>query len=89
MASLTVRDLDDEVTLALRVRAARNGRSMEDEARTILGEAVRSAHPQGMDEILAAIRAPLADVGYVDLEIPPRDGMAEPPDFSEDEDRTS
>ena len=42
-----------------------------------------------MDQILAAIRAPLADVGYVDLEIPPRDGMAEPPDFSEDADRTS
>jgi len=30
MASLTIRDLDDEVKLALRVRAARNGRSTED-----------------------------------------------------------
>ena len=44
MASLTIRRLDDEVKEALRVRAARAGRSMEDEARTILTQAVR-----GMD----------------------------------------
>lgn len=36
MATLTVRGLDDEITAGLRVRAARNGRSMEAEARTIL-----------------------------------------------------
>ena len=88
MASLTIRNLDDEVKLGLRVRAARNGRSMEDEARTILGEAVGPV-TRDMDQILAAIRAPLADVGYVDLEIPPRGSIAEPPDFSEDADRTS
>ena len=31
MASLTVRQLDDELKKRLRLRAARNGRSMEDE----------------------------------------------------------
>lgn len=41
MATLTIRRLDDEVKEALRVRAARAGRSMEDEARTILTRAVK------------------------------------------------
>jgi phosphopantothenoylcysteine decarboxylase/phosphopantothenate--cysteine ligase len=36
MASITIRGLDDELKQRLRLRAARNGRSMEDEARTIL-----------------------------------------------------
>ena len=36
MASITIRQLDDELKQRLRLRAARNGRSMEDEARTIL-----------------------------------------------------
>jgi phosphopantothenoylcysteine decarboxylase / phosphopantothenate---cysteine ligase len=36
MASITIRQLDDDLKKRLRLRAARNGRSMEDEARTIL-----------------------------------------------------
>jgi phosphopantothenoylcysteine decarboxylase/phosphopantothenate--cysteine ligase len=36
MASITIRQLDDELKQRLRLRAVRNGRSMEDEARTIL-----------------------------------------------------
>ena len=36
MASLTVRQLDDKLKQQLRLRAARNGRSVEDEVRTIL-----------------------------------------------------
>ncbi len=48
MASLTVRQLDDKLKQRLRLRAARNGRSVEDEVRTILrsaaaGEAVSEA----------------------------------------------
>ena len=39
MASLTVRQLDEKVKKLLRLRAARHGRSMEDEIRTILGQA--------------------------------------------------
>ncbi len=39
MASLTVRRLDDKLKARLRVRAARNGRSVEDEVRTILRDA--------------------------------------------------
>jgi phosphopantothenoylcysteine decarboxylase / phosphopantothenate---cysteine ligase len=36
MASITIRQLDDDLKKRLRLRAARNSRSMEDEARTIL-----------------------------------------------------
>jgi phosphopantothenoylcysteine decarboxylase/phosphopantothenate--cysteine ligase len=39
MASLTVRQLDDKLKQQLRLRAARNGRSVEDEVRTILRSA--------------------------------------------------
>jgi phosphopantothenoylcysteine decarboxylase/phosphopantothenate--cysteine ligase len=39
MASLTVRQLDDKLKKRLRLRAAKSGRSVEDEVRTILREA--------------------------------------------------
>ncbi len=52
MASLTIRKLDDAIRDELRLRAARNGRSVEDEVRVILREASQSrprfaAPPQG------------------------------------------
>jgi phosphopantothenoylcysteine decarboxylase/phosphopantothenate--cysteine ligase len=43
MASLTVRQLDEALKMRLRLRAARNGRSVEDEVRTILRGAAAEA----------------------------------------------
>lgn len=43
MASLTIRNLDDELKSRLRLQAARHGCSMEQEARTILSQAVMPA----------------------------------------------
>ena len=43
MASLTVRQLDDKLKKRLRLRAAKNGRSVEDEVRTILRSAAADA----------------------------------------------
>ena len=43
MASLTVRQLDEKLKTLLRLRAARHGRSMEDEVRVILREAAAEA----------------------------------------------
>ena len=40
MASITIRNLDDDVKTRLRVRAAEHHRSMEEEARIILRDAV-------------------------------------------------
>src|ERR1700736_116196 len=46
MASITIRQLDDDLKRRLRLRAARNGRSMEDEARTILRTASAGELPE-------------------------------------------
>ena len=46
MASLTVRQLDEKVKKLLRLRAARHGRSMEEEIRDILRDAVKNEGKQ-------------------------------------------
>lgn len=80
MASITIRNLDDEVKTRLRVRAASNGRSMEEEARRILADAVerRRAPANGLGTALHELFKPY---GGVELELPPRDPMREPPRF--------
>ena len=40
MASLTIRKLDDAIKTYLRLRSAKNGRSVEEEVRVILREAI-------------------------------------------------
>ena len=79
LASITIRNLDDEVKTRLRVRAAGNGRSMEEEARLILRDAVARKPRAG--DLAAAIRARIAPLGGVDLELPPREPAREPPSF--------
>lgn len=80
MASLTIRNIDDEVKRRLRVRAAENGRSMEEEARLILREAV-AQEPESKN-LAQIIHDCFAPYGGVDLELPPREPAREPPDFS-------
>ncbi|WP_216851428.1 Arc family DNA-binding protein [Herbiconiux sp. VKM Ac-2851] len=65
MATITVRDLEDGTRERLRVRAARNGRSMEAEARQILTAAVAS-EPADTAGVGSRIRSLFADVGYAD-----------------------
>lgn len=75
MASLTVRDLDDEVKRKLRLRAADHGRSMEAEVRIILADAVAQPEPEGERGLGSAIRAMFAGVDYAEdlvRAIPPR-----------------
>jgi len=80
MASITIRKLDDDVKSRLRVRAASNGRSMEEEARLILAEAVgRESEPENLASFIHELFKPY---GGVELELPPREPMREPPDFS-------
>jgi plasmid stability protein len=55
MAILTVRNLPDEVHRALRVQAARHGRSTEAEVREILAGAVKSRKRLLMGDALAAL----------------------------------
>jgi len=51
MASLTVRQLDEKLKKLLRLRAARHGRSMEDEVRVILRQAAEEAGLEAIDLI--------------------------------------
>ena len=78
MASITIRNLDDDVKTRLRMRAAENGRSMEEEARLILREAVgREVAPEkGLGTAIHELFEPF---GGVELELPPREPMREPP----------
>jgi len=50
MASLTVRQLDERIKKLLRLRAARNGRSVEDEVRTILRAAGEEAGTEALEQ---------------------------------------
>lgn len=79
MASITIRNLDDTLKRSLRIRAAEHGRSMEEEAREILRQSVgRRAPPENLGE---AIHRRFAALGGVDLDLPPREPMPEPPRF--------
>ena len=60
MASLTVRQLDDKLKRLLRLRAARHGRSMEDEVRLILREAAEQSD-RDSDERPASVTQPKPD----------------------------
>jgi plasmid stability protein len=62
MASLLIRRLDDKLKRQLRVRAADNGRSMEEEVRRILRAALgvpppEEEHDRKLEEIEAAAKA--------------------------------
>jgi plasmid stability protein len=82
MAALTIRNLDEQTKAQLRVQAARHGRSMEEEARTILKEAV-GAKPlapaaQGLG---SRIHAHFAELGGVELHLPERSSQPAPAQF--------
>ncbi|MGH8675786.1 MAG: FitA-like ribbon-helix-helix domain-containing protein [Burkholderiales bacterium] len=78
MASITIRNLDEQTKARLRVRAAHRKRSMEDEARNILRAAVAGdeAAPANIAE---AIRRRFRPLGGVELRLPERGPMREPP----------
>ena len=81
MASITVRNLDEELKARLRVRAAGHRHSVEEEVREILRTAL--AEPDDTSQDLAGrIRGRFQAVGGVELEIPKREPMREPPEFS-------
>ena len=78
MASITIRNLDDETKERLRVRAAHRRRSMEEEARSILREALdaETTLPRNLAKL---VHDRFAALGGVDLEIPVREPMRDPP----------
>ena len=80
MASITVRNLDEGLKRRLRIRAAENGKSMEQEVRDILSAAL-DEEVVPTENLADAIRARFAEIGGVELELPPRELAREPPNF--------
>lgn len=88
MAALTIRNLDEGTKQALRLRAAKHGVSMEQEARTILKMAVLPHRKKERGEDLPgknfyrSVRELVEPYGGFDLEIPARSkDMRDPPVF--------
>ena len=81
MASITIRNLDEGLKRRLRVRAAENGRSMEEEARDVLRRAVGEAPPP--KDLGRAIHARFAALGGVVLDLPDRGPMRPHPSSDE------
>lgn len=87
MAGLSIRDVDDDVRDRLRVRAAMNGRSMEAEVRAILTAAVNEVTAKGEEadhrNLLVVLHERFAELGGLELELPPRTGFARAVDLPE------
>lgn len=81
MATLTIRGLDDDLHAKLRVRAARHGRSMEAEVRSIL-EAELEARIDAAAGLGSRLHARFARAGGADLEIPDRHDEARAADVA-------
>lgn len=83
MGSLTIRNLDDGLKASLRLRAARNGHSMEEEARIILRSVVlqrEAAAPEpSVAEMFKQIFRPTSGIT---IDLPPHKLAREPPELS-------
>ncbi len=78
MASLSVRRVDGEVVRRLKMRAQRDGLSVEETVRRILADAVVDVEPAG-----AMIRRIMGD-DAIDLDLPARE-VDDPIDFTSSE----
>ena len=79
-AALTIRKLEDKVKSQLRVQAAEHGRSMEEEAREILKNALNKAAASQVD-LATSVRRRFAAVGGVELPAPAREAIRKAPDL--------
>jgi plasmid stability protein len=81
MATLTIRNLDDELKSRLRIRAAERDHSMEEEARQILRDVLsESRNAKEHAGLATRIRSRLRDLGDVDLHLPQRNEPPRPPE---------
>lgn len=80
MSALSIRNLDDRVKERLRIRAARHGRSMEAEVRSILTEAVTELGEA--PGLFQAIMDRFGAQGGVELDLPRRATRPRAAEFS-------
>ena len=79
MASITIRGIDDELKERLRIRAAKHGHSMEEEARIILRSAVGGITGP---ELLSLTEKLFGEEHGVELELSSRVDERETPKFN-------
>ena len=79
MATLTIRNIETTVKERLRMRAARHGRSMEAELRSILDQVLDADEDRCAPNLAEAIRRRFAPLGGVELEFHPPVAVGEPP----------
>lgn len=84
MATLTIRNLDERTKAQLRIQAARHGRSMEEEVRTILRSAIEARQPVGGKGLGSRIHEHFAQLGGVELELPERSSLPTSAEFGSD-----
>lgn len=80
MATMTIRNIDEQLKMRLRINAAMHGRSMEEEARDILRSTL-SVEPASGQSLVESIRARLEPLGGIELDIPAREAIGTPVDF--------
>ncbi len=80
MTTMTIRNIDEALKARLRVQAAQHGRSMEDEARDILRAALSTETSRG-SSLVEAIRARVEPLGGIELELPSREAIRNPPEL--------
>ncbi len=71
-------NLNDDIEHRLRARAARNGRTVEEEAEVILTTALEEP-PKTGKELVEGIRKLFEPLGGVELELPPDEPIGDPP----------
>lgn len=81
MASMTIRNIDEQLKSRLRVQAAQHGRSMEDEARDILRAALSTEGEGSGQSLIDSIRRRITPFGGIDLALPGRDAISNRVDF--------
>ena len=83
MASITIRNLDDDLKARLRVRAAQQGRSMEEEVRLLLREALDSPRLAAKPHLADLAQSLFGARHGVELPVVPRAKARPVPSFDE------
>lgn len=80
MSSITVRNIEESIKAGLRIRAARHGCSMEQEARNILKQTIAQEPPEQIS-FAELVNRRFKGIAVQYLPIPARQAVRTPPAF--------
>jgi plasmid stability protein len=80
MGAIHIRNVKDSIKEQLRIRAAKHGRSMEEEVRCILEQATTEKRSE--EHLFHRMQRLAKKYGPMDIDLPPRELLNDPPDFS-------